>query len=500
MHLVAARSVSPLIPSLAALLAVVSPTLAAAQGNPTRPRPAGGVGVDSLVTPVSGTPEHPRLAPRARAVRLLGGIELDGRLDEVIWQSAPAVTDFIQREPNEAELATQRTEVRFAYSGTHLYVGARMYDELGRSGVVSRLGRRDSHLQSDRLTVTFDTFHDHISQTMFSINPAGVRGDVIGHDDSWDPVWRARAHVDSLGWTAELEIPFSQLRFSRGPDQVWGLQVERFVQRLNEVSVWSFWRLNESGGPSRFGHLDGLSKIEAQVTRLELQPYAVSQLDVTGEVNELNPFASKMQSINRIGADIKYLLTSNLTLSATINPDFGQAEVDPAVVNLSAVETFFPEKREFFVEGQSNFGFGDFWCKFCSNAWSLGMLFTRRIGRPPQGDVSTGDGEFSRVPPASTILGAAKVTGKTRAGTSVGILGALTQRERARIGGMAAQRQQDVEPLTGYLVGRVKQDFLDGDLQLGAIGTSVYRHSAEPDLERRLNRHAERFGVDAEYW
>ncbi len=493
------RLVLPLI----ALFMLFGPAAAQLQSQSHSATAADSVNGNPLVTPTSGTPEHDKLAPRALVDRLEGEIQLDGRLDESIWRTAPAETSFTQREPNEGEPATQRTEIRFAYDDTRLYVGARMYDELGAEGVVSRLVRRDAHTQSDRLTITFDTFHDHTGQSVFSINPAGVRGDAFGHDDSWDPVWRARAEIDSLGWTAELEIPFSQLRFPRDPDQEWGLQIQRFVQRLNEVAVWSFWHLNESGGPSRFGHLDGLSRIEARTNRLELLPYGVNQVDVTGgEVDAANPFTGKTQADYRIGADLKYLLTSNLTLSATINPDFGQAEVDPAVVNLSAFETFFPEKREFFIEGRGNFGFGSFWCQFCSNVSSLSMSFTRRIGRQPQGAfLADRAGEFSDVPTASTILGAAKITGKTSRGLSIGLLGAVTQREKARVVGTTGKQfEQEVEPLTTYAMGRVKQDLLDGDLQIGAIGTSVYRAFDDPALEEFLNGHAESFGLDAEYW
>jgi hypothetical protein len=455
-----------------------------------------------VVTPTSGDAGHEEIAPRALAVQLQGTIDLDGKLDEAIWAQAPAITTFWQREPDEELPATQQTEVRFVFDGETLFVGARMYDELGGDGVVSRLVRRDAHTQSDQLNLTFDTFHDHRGQIEFSINPAGVRGDALGYDDSWDPVWRASANVDELGWTAELEIPFSQLRFPRDPDQVWGLQVRRFVQRLNEVSVWSFWHLNESGGPSRFGHLDGLSNIQARTNRLEILPYAVSQMDLNGEVDEADPFGGKTQGDYRIGADLKYLLTSNLTLSATINPDFGQAEVDPAVVNLSAFETFFPEKREFFIEGRGNFSFGNFWCQFCSNTSSLGMLFTRRIGRRPQGGHLAEDaGEYADVPSASTILGAAKITGKTSGGTTIGVLGALTQREKARVSGTAGDLfKQEVEPSTGYFVGRVKQDLLDGDLQIGAIATSVRRNFDDPEFEEFLNAHSEGVGVDGEYW
>jgi hypothetical protein len=497
-----------LVSLLAPLAALLILSLAAASSAAAQGRSEEGNGPDgralerAVVTPTSGDAGHESIAPRALAVQLQGTIELDGRLDEAIWAQAPAITSFWQREPDEALPATQKTEVRFVFDGETLFVGARMYDDLGEDGVTARLVRRDSDAQSDQLSLTFDTFLDHRGQVELSINPAGVRGDAFNYDDSWDPVWRASSHVDELGWTAELEIPFSQLRFPREPDQVWGLQVRRFVQRLNEVSVWSFWHLNESGGPSRYGHLDGLSNIQARTNRLEILPYATTQMDLNGEVDEGDPFGGKTQGEYRIGADLKYLLTSNLTLSATINPDFGQAEVDPAVVNLSAFETFFPEKREFFIEGRGNFSFGNFWCQFCSNTSSLGMLFTRRIGRQPQGGHLADDaGEYADIPNSSTILGAAKITGKTGGGTSIGVLGALTQRERARVSGTAGDLfKQEVEPSTGYFVGRVKQDLLDGDLQIGAIATTVRRNFDDPAFEEFLNAHAEGLGVDGEYW
>ncbi|MDX1577439.1 MAG: DUF5916 domain-containing protein [Gemmatimonadota bacterium] len=455
-----------------------------------------------LVTPAAGEPDHERLAPRVSALLLDRGIELDGRLDEAAWSRATPVTRFLQREPEEGLPATQRTEVRFAHDGVTLYIGARMYDDRGADGVVSRLVRRDADPQSDQLTISLDPFLDHRGSVSFSINPAGVRGDAAGHDDSWDPVWRARTAIDEEGWTAEVAIPFSQLRFPRNADQDWGLQIERRVNRLNEVSVWSFWRLNQGGGPSRFGHLDGMSGIEARANRLELLPYVVSQLDVNGTNHPRDPFTGDTESNYRLGADLKYLLTSNLTVSATVNPDFGQAEVDPAVVNLSAFETVVPEKREFFIAGRDKVSFGNFWCQFCSNVSSLSMLFTRRIGRRPGAAfLASGAGEFSDVPDASTILGAAKVTGRTQSGTSIGVLAAATQRERGRVVGSGGERfEQEVEPFTTYGVARVKQDFKDGDLQIGGIVTSVARNFSDPALESLMNRHSEGVGVDAEYW
>ncbi len=461
---------------------------------------------DAVVTPPAGTPEHERLAPRARAVPLDGEIELDGALDEAVWSRAPAIVDFWQREPEEGAAASQRTEVRFVYDGRTLYIGARMHDERGAEGVTSRLVRRDGDVQSDELRVRFDTYLDHRGETFFAVNPAGVRRDADAPSGSnldfgWDPVWRAAARVDSLGWTAEMAIPFAQLRFRQGEAQRWGLQVERTVKRLNEEQRWSFWPLNEQGGPSRYGHLEGIAAPAVRTNRLEVLPYAVSQLDVSGEVEAENPFERRTDPTYRLGADLKYLVTSNMTLNATFNPDFGQAEVDPAVVNLSAFETFFPEKREFFIQGSGVFGFGSFWCRFCSNVSSLDLLFTRRIGRSPQGaGLARAAGEHAEVPEATTILGAAKLTGQLGGGTSIGVLNAVTAREHARVAAGAERFDQEVEPLANYFVGRVKQDFMDGDLQVGGMLTSVVRDFEDPALEDALNRDSESVGVDAEYW
>jgi len=460
-----------------------------------------------VVTPPAGTPDHDRLAPRAAAVRAESAPEIDGRLDERLWSEAPAVTAFVQREPVEGAPPSQPTEVRFAFDDHTLYVGARMRDEAAPEGIVSRLVRRDASTESDRLTLTFDTFLDHLGRTVFTVNPAGSRRDAYGPggsnlDDSWDPVWTYATRVDDDGWTAEMAIPFSQLRFERGVDPVFGLQIEREINRLNEIQVWSFWRREDQGGPSRYGHLTGIEAPKASLDRLEILPYAVLQAETAGDVDEADPFDVSRDSEMRMGADLAYLLTSDLTLSATVNPDFGQAEVDPAVVNLSAFETFFPEKREFFIEGSGLFDFGGLWCFTCSNMSSLSMLFTRRIGRAPQAvSLAEDAGEFVDAPDATTILTAAKVTGRTRGGTSIGVLGALTAREDAAVAGVdGGPFEQEVMPRTSYFVGRVKQDLADGDVQIGGIATSVVRSFDDPALEELLPSHSEGLGVDAEAW
>ena len=451
-------------------------------------------------------PTHAQTSrPQVRAARAATAIQVDGTLDEPAWKQAPAATDFTQREPDEGEAATERTEVRFLFDGSALYVGARMYDAGGAAGVVSRLFRRDGDFESDLLQIIFDTFHDHLGRTTFIVNPAGVKGDLLGIgganlDESWDPVWRAATTIDSLGWTAELEIPFSQLRFPRDTNQTWGLQVYRLVHRVNEVSMWSFYPATESGGPAFFGHLEDLA-IEASPSKGEILPYVVGRNARIGTADRNSPFYHSNDVGARLGADVRYLLTSNLTLTGAINPDFGQVEVDPAVVNLSAFETYFPERRPFFVEGGGYFMFGGLWC-FACDASGLNLFYSRRIGRAPQGaDLAHSAGDYADVPDNATILGAAKVTGRAASGWSLGVLDALTAREHARVAASdGGQFRTETEPLTNYFLGRVAKDYLGGNLQVRGMATSVVRDLGDPALASRLVRHAESGGLDAEWW
>jgi hypothetical protein len=449
----------------------------------------------------AGEGAHPEPPPEATAARASAALTLDGALDEAVWEAATPVTGFRQSEPREGEPATQRTEVRFLFDDDALYVGARMFDDQGARGVRTQLVRRDVQPESDFLVLRFDTYHDHIGSAFFAVNPSGVKGDQLNGDPSWDPVWDAAMRVDSLGWTAEIRIPFSQLRFPVAREQTWGLQVDRRVARLNEFSRWAFWRQNEGGGPSRYGHLTGLV-IERRHARAEVLPYAVAQASRLAPGRAGDPFYRTTDGTLRAGLDLSYRLTSNLTLSATVNPDFGQVEVDPAVVNLSAFETFFPERRPFFVEGSGYFGFGGLWCFFCSDASSLGMFYSRRIGRAPQGAaLAHAAGEFADVPQNTTILGAAKVTGKTASGWSVAVLDALTAEEQARVATPEGERLRvAVEPLSNYFVARVKRDLRDGNLVVGGIATSTYRDLPTSEFADRLSGHAEGVGVDAELW
>ncbi|HKP29587.1 MAG TPA: DUF5916 domain-containing protein, partial [Gemmatimonadales bacterium] len=432
------------------------------------------------------------------AIQRSDPIKLDGHLDEASWQAAIPGIHFTQQRPSEGAPATQQTEIRVLFDNEALYIGARMFDDQGAKGVRSELVRRDQETAGDQLDLIFDTYHDHVGRTSFGVNPRGVKKDggvaTSYNDPAWDAVWEVVTAVDSLGWTAEFRIPFSQLRFTRDPEQVWGLQVWRTESRLNEISMWSFWGLTESGGPPRFGHVEGIQIGHGQ-KKLEVLPYVVAQMERLQEGDPGDPFYEQHDGKGRVGGDLKYLVTNNLTLQATINPDFGQVEVDPAVVNLSAFETFFPERRPFFVEGGGVFGFGDFSCYFCSNVSNLGMFYSRRIGRQPQGDLPEGT-QYADAPDATEIIGAAKLTGRSKSGWTLGLLEALTSLETAPIQLNGAPGSQEVEPLSNYFVGRLNRDLNHGNTQIGFIGTSVVRDLQDPLLAAKLSQHAEGFGLD----
>lgn len=461
----------------------------------------------SAQTPVSqaGTQAGHKVAvPSAVASRRTGAVVLDAKLDEASWQSAAPITDFRQIDPNEGERGTQRTDVRFLYDDEALYIGAKMYDTEGAKGVTTRLVRRDGNFDSDFLELVIDGYHDHLSRAFFDLNPSGVKGDYIGIgtsccDNSWDPVWEAATHIDADGWTAEIRIPFSQLRFSRDSIQTWGLQVRRFIKRNNEQDQWSWWGKTEFGGPARFGHLEGL-RISHAPTGLELLPYVASK-SATVATTAGDPFNSRGRPTIRAGLDLKDRLTSNLTLDATFNPDFGQVEVDPAQLNLSAFETFYQEKRPFFIEGAQVFNFGGLSCNFCSNVEGMGAFYSRRIGRAPTGAAAVLNANpYADIPDATTILAAGKITGRTARGYTVGLLNAVTGDATARIQTPAGDRiTQKIEPLSDYFIGRLKKDYLDGNLVVGGVASGVARRLDDTTFTARLAQHAEMYGNDVFY-
>jgi len=452
---------------------------------------------------------HPRTPPVAQAAPRVGPITIDGRIDEAAWAAATPITNFTQSQPQEGQPATQRTEIRVLYDDEALYIGARVNDSLGAAGIRAPLARRDqlldangnngsfNSLTTDKIIVMLDPYHNHIDNAWFEINPAGAKGDQFNGDPSWDPIWQSAAHVDSLGWTAEMRIPYSQLRFSRDTAQTWGMQIWRYSDRNNEKDMWAFWRQNEAGGPAYYGHLAGL-KIFSRPRQFELLPYVL-----TGEQFKFapssDPYHNSSENRLQAGLDLKYLLTSNLTLDATVNPDFGQVEVDPATINLSAYETYYDEKRPFFVAGSDAFDFGGASCMFCSNFSSLDLFYSRRIGRVPQLNswVDT-RAAFDDTPGTTSILGAAKITGRTSGGVSVGLLDALTGRETAHYLPEAGgpEREQQVEPLSNYFVGRLKKELREGATTIGGMLTNTVRQMGDTVMSDRLRSHAEAAGFD----
>jgi hypothetical protein len=460
------------------------------------------------LTAQTHAPDAP--VPSATGARRTAHISVDGKLDEAAWAAATPITQLRQSRPDEGAAATLATEIRILYDDDALYVGARMSEPMGRAGIRAPLARRDqllaangnngsfNSLTTDKIAVVLDPYHNHLDEVWFEINPAGVRGDQFNGDPSWDPVWEGATQVTADGWTAEIRIPYSQLRFSSRPVQTWGLQLWRFVDRLNEQDQWSFRRRNESGGPAYYGHLEGLA-IAKVPKQAELLPYIVSRGQFK-YADPRDPYRGSTTTNVNAGADIKYNLTSSLTLDATINPDFGQVEVDPALLNLSAYEVSFDEKRPFFIANRSAFSFGGLSCINCNNTSSLSAFYSRRIGRPPQlNGLVSGSAAYSDTPDDATILGAAKITGRTNNGYTIGIMDALTNREQARfvttLGG--TERRQTVEPLSNYFVGRVKKEFRAGATTVGGIVTSAVR-ALEGDtvLTNRLRSDATAVGMD----
>src|ERR1700682_1521786 len=425
--------------------------------------------------------------PLARAALRPGEIAIDGRLDDPAWAAATPITELTQSSPDEGKPASQRTEVRILYDASAIYIGARMYDSLGAKGVRSVLARRDqllngnNNLTSDKIAFVFDTFRDKNSRTWFELNPSGVKGDHQNGDGSYDPVWEGATTIDSLGWTAELRIPYSQLRFSRDTAQVWGMQIWRTIDRRNESDMWAFWRNNEYGGPAFFGTLEGIT-VTSRPRQVELVPYATTRSKFE-RAQPGDPYHSNSELTSRIGGDAKVNLTSNLTLDATLNPDFGQVEVDPAVVNLSVFETTFQEKRPFFVSNSQYFSTGGINCYFCSNVSSLNFIYTRRIGRSPQlAGLLSGRSDFMDAADATSILGAAKVTGRTSNGITVGILDAITNREKARFRpiGSTVDDTQEIEPRANYFIGRLRKDYRGGVTGTGNIAATGNGSVAKP--------------------
>ena len=443
-----------------------------------------------LGTAAAGSAQEPA-SPRkqARAIRANPeAITLDGRLDEAVWQSAQAISDFVQKEPVEGQRPSDVTEIRFVFDDTALYIGARLAGT--RHRIQAPMTRRDDADQAEHLLIDLDTYLDRRTSYTFGVTASGVRIDRYhasdnegDYDSNFDPVWQARTHLDADGWTAELWLPFSQLRFNARDELVWGLNVTRWIPSIEERDYWVAIPRTERAWSSRFGELRGVTSVRAP-RRLEFLPYVASSSRVAGGTRDRsNPFETAANLEGRFGLDMKVGLGSNLTLEATVNPDFGQIDADPAEVNLSVFETFFNERRPFFLEGSG----------LISNQSNL--FYSRRIGARPSGSVS---GDYVDYPETATILGAAKLTGRARSGASIGILGAVTGEESARTETAGVRGSVRVAPRTVYGAGRFQQELGSTGSVVGFQMTAMHRDLSDSDpLAQVLVRSAFSGGADA---
>jgi len=433
-----------------------------------------------------------------RATRTTRPPTIDGQLDEEVWSQAQVMSDFTQIDPVEGQPATERTEVRVLYDDHALYVGMRLFDHdtvhLGR-----RLSTRDGDADADRVTLYLDTMHDHLTGVMFRVSASNVQTDAVLFNDTWDDwswnaVWESNVSIDEDGWSVEMRIPLSQLRFTSDDKQTWGINVERYIRRRNEGSWLEMVPKKETGRASRMVHLTGLDGLKPS-RRLELLPYTAGRAEYVAPASTVNPFNDGSRVFASAGLDMKYGLTSNLTVDATVNPDFGQVEVDPAVVNLSAFETFFEEKRAFFLEGAqifNNFGRGGSNGNWGFNNSEPQIFYSRRIGRSPQ---LQPDAEFADPPTATTILGAAKLTGKTSRGWSIGLLEAITSTEKAPTETAFVRGEAVVEPMTNYAVVRLQRD-IGRRAGVGMLATAVNRRITTPLVNETLPDNAYVAGAD----
>jgi len=420
---------------------------------------------------------------------------INGTFDDEAWQEGNWAGEFTQLDPYADRPPSQPTEFKVAFDDMNLYVAVKALDSAPDS-ITNRMSRRDNE-DGDMVFVVFDSYHDLRTGFIFGLSSAGVRFDMIqsnngqNQDTTWDPIWLGKAQVHDWGWGAEMKIPFTQLRFNKDSKSVWGFEVARQIFRENELSLWHPIPRNAPGLIHAMGELDGLQGIEPR-KQLDLTPYGVAGLQ-TYEAEEGNPYADGSDLKFNVGLDGKIGVTNNLTLDFTINPDFGQVEADPSEVNLTAFETYFEEKRPFFIEGKNitsfNVGLGD------GDVGNDNLFYSRRIGRRPQGYPSLNDGEYASVPRFTRILGAAKVTGKTEKGLSVGILEALTADTKATIDQEGNERKETIEPLTNFALVRIQKDFNEGNSIIGGAVTSTIRRLDGTDMDY-LHKNATTGGID----
>ncbi len=434
--------------------------------------------------------------PVINAVRTEEEIIIDGRLNESVWQGE-GYSALIQKEPIEGAEPTAKTNVLIAYNEKGIFIAARCY-HTGTDSIIGGIARRDEMVQSDWFWFWIDPNKDGHNGFGFAVNPDGsiidkkLYQDILD-DEDWDGVWEAAAKKYKDHWTAEMFIPYTQLRFDKKDEYVMGINFMRYIIKNAEDDYFVMVPKKETGFVSKFGFLEGIKGIEPP-SRFQIMPYTMAKANDISEGKD-SPFYDDNKYMQNIGIDLKYGLTGNLTLDLTMNPDFGQAEVDPAEINLSAFETYYSEKRTFFIEGSDIFSFGDnpaggFWGCY----WTGPQIFySRRIGRKPKGDASHSG--FVDKPEQTTILGAAKISGRI-GNWSVGSISAVTDREFARIDSSGIRFKEEIEPLTYYGVLRSSKEFDKGNQGLGFILSGLTRDLRTQGLKQIYNRDALVFGMD----
>lgn len=397
---------------------------------------------------------------------------IDGDISDDAWNVVEWSSGFTEKDPDEGTPPAYQTKFKVMYDDKYLYVAIRAFDDEPNL-IQQRLSRRDG-FAGDRVNVIIDSYHDKRTAFVFTTTAAGVKGEEIvtqngnNWDESWNPIWYTDAKVDEKGYTIEMKIPFSQLRFGKAKEQIWGFNINRTIFRFQERSLWQRIPNDQAGFISEAGELHGLVDLVPQ-KQLEIQPFTVLQYDnYPSETG--NPYRTGSDFKANAGLDAKIGITNDLTLDLTINPDFGQVEADPGAIALDGFQIFFREQRPFFVENKNIFDF-----EFANGRDNL--FYSRRIGRNPHRSANLANGEFANEPINSTILGAAKFSGKTKNGWSIGVLESVTANEFAEIREVNGNtREEIVEPLTNFFVARAQKDFNNRNSFIGGIFTATNRH------------------------
>ena len=433
-----------------------------------------------------------------KAIRIKQPITIDGKLTEPVWKIAPSITKFTERDPVEGSKPTEKTVVHILYDNNAIYIGARLYDNHPDS-IVAQLGRRDTRFKSDNFVVYLDPYHDKQTGYYFAVNAGGTIYDGtlyndVSRDKSWDGVWQGKSHRDDKGWTVEMRIPYSQLRFHEKKKYIWGIDFKRDIGRNNEKDYLVYTPKDGNGFVSLFPNLTGITNIKPKQD-LEVLPYITSKAAYS-PATVGDPFNNGSNYNYNAGADVRTTIASNLSLDATINPDFGQVEVDPAVVNLSDVETFFPEKRPFFIQGRNffNYGLGGVSSHMSFNWHSPNFFYSRRIGRKPRGSVP--DNNYVDYPSGTHIIGAAKITGQLNGNWNIGALQAVTSVENASYYVNNKINKVRVAPISYYGVARVQKQFNNAMQSIGILTTLTKRDFKTNYMPDQLNKSALVTGVD----